>query len=461
MTTILIFIVALGILVTVHEWGHFIVAKKLGVRVDVFSIGFGPKLLGYTWHGTEYRISPIPFGGYVKIYGQEPYEEADGDPVKAEAIARDPESFCGKPLYKKLGVVFAGPVMNLVLCFFLLPLVFMVGRLEPKILVEPPVVIDVLEASPAQKAGFKAGDRVISFNGKKVQTWRDLILKISLHPDETVPVTFERDGVVQTIDVALTTQPHIRQKSGFLGIEPFEFFGNEPLVDSVRPGSPADKGGIKPGDLVVGLNGQPVKYWTRMTRMIQDNKDKPLKLTVLRDGKEVRLTVIPEFHEESGLYRLGITKKIQKEDFMREQHGLFESVALGTSEFKRLFLLTCDILWRLFTGQLSLKTLGGPLQIAQATSSAARSGFGDFLYLLAFLSMQLGILNLLPIPILDGGHVAFIAIEGIRRRPLSPRIKSVSMQLGLVLLLGLMVLVTINDVDTLWPGFFEGIRDIF
>lgn len=154
METIIIFLVALSVLVAVHEWGHFIIAKLSGIRVDIFSIGFGPKLFGFKWHGTEYRVAPFPFGGYVKIYGHEPMEDAEGDEEKAKEIAKDPEAFASKPLYKKLGVVFGGPVMNLIFCFLLLPLSFMLGRTQPAVIAEKPIVVDVMQGSPAQEIGL-------------------------------------------------------------------------------------------------------------------------------------------------------------------------------------------------------------------------------------------------------------------------------------------------------------------
>lgn len=463
MTTILVFILALSVLVFVHEWGHFIVAKKSGVRVDIFSIGFGPKIFGFTWHGTEYRVAPFPFGGYVKIYGQEPLEEAEGDPVKAEEIAKDPQSFHSKPLYKKLAVVFAGPVMNLILCFAVMPLVFMIGRLQPKILDEKPVIIDIMAESPAEKAGLKKGDQLLSLNGYTLNNWKDVVTQVALYPNDQVDLEIERDGQKQKVQAQLVVNEGVKQMAGYLGVEPFEFIGNEPVVDTIRPGSPADKAGFKPGDEIVQIKNQPVKYWTKMTELIQDNGKEAFDVVVKRGDDRVTLSVTPEFNEDNQSWIVGITKKMNKDLFVKKSHGFMDAVALGTQECLKLLDLTFDILGRLFTGNLSVKTLGGPLQIAQATSSAAKSGFGEFLYLLAFLSMQLGIMNLLPIPVLDGGHVVFMLVEGIRRKPLSPKFRSVSMQVGLFMLLGLMLFVTINDVNTIWgfSNIFESLKSIF
>lgn len=463
MTTFIVFVVALSILVFVHEWGHFIVAKKSGVRVDIFSIGFGPKIFGFTWGGTEYRIAPFPFGGFVKIYGQDPLEEAEGDVVKAEEIARDPQSFHSKPLYKKLAVVFAGPIMNLILCFVIMPLAFMVGRMQPKILDEKPVVIDVTRGSPAEQVGLKKGDLILSLNQNQLPTWKDLITQVSLYPEETVALKIVRDGVEQDKNVFLIKNKNLKQTAGYLGIEPFEFYGNEPVIDSVRPGSAAEKAGILAGDKFIAIEGKPIQYWTEITQAIQNSNGKALQITVERKATQVQLVATAELDEASKTWLLGMTKHVNPDDYAKKKYGFVDSVRLGFAEAGKLLSLTFDILKRLFSAKLSLNTLGGPLQIAQATSAAAKSGLGEFIYLLAFLSVQLGIMNLLPVPVLDGGHVVFMLIEGVRGKPLSPKVRAISMQVGLFMLLGLMLFVTFNDVQNLW-GFgniFNGIRGLF
>lgn len=464
MMTIIIFILALSVLVFVHEWGHFIIAKLSGVRVDIFSIGFGPKIFSCTWHGTEYRLAPIPFGGYVKIFGQEPYEEAEGDAKKAEEIAKDPESFYSKSILKKMATVFAGPTMNVLLCFLLLPIVFMVGRLQPKILIEPPVVIDVIKDSPAQQVGLKKGDLILSVQGGETASWKDLLTRIALYPDQEIKIEYERDGVQKEILVSTTVSQNLKQTAGgMIGIEPFAFYGNDPVIDSVQAGMPAFQAGFQSGDRVIRIDDQPIKSWTEMTQLIQESHGKKMFITVLREGQEVQLSITPEYNKEEDVWIMGVTKQIDQSNFVKVRYGLVESVSLGFKEGAKLFTLTLDILQRLFTGELSFKTLGGPIQIAQATSSAAKSGFGDFLYLLAFLSLQLGILNLLPIPVLDGGHLVFMTIEAVIRKPLPPKVRSVSMQLGFVMLIGLMLAVTYNDLTT-FPGFLhviESIKGIF
>jgi len=455
------FLGALMILVFVHEWGHFIVAKLSGVRVDIFSIGFGPKLIGFKWHGTEYRIAPIPFGGFVKIYGQEPLEEANGDVEEAKRIAEHPDSFASKSIFKRLAVVFAGPFMNVVLCFAVLPLVFIAGKMESKDIQATPVIVDVTKGSPAELAGLKAGDTILEVEGTSVDSWRQLVTQVAIFPNETVTVTYSRDGVEAKVEATLGENERLKQPVGYLGVE--DFLGNEPIIGRVAKGKAAFEAGLKKNDWVTQVGDTPIKYWTQMTALIQASKGESLPITVKRGEELVTVNLSPKYEESIDRYLIGIEKGIDRSKLVHKSYGFVKSVELGAKEGVRLVGLTFDILKRLFTGNLSLKVLGGPLQIAQATSTAYKSGFGEFLFILAFLSLQLGILNLLPIPVLDGGHVVFMTIESLIRRPIPHKLRNVSMQLGLFMLLGMMVLVTINDVNTMWgdSGLIKSIKSFF
>ncbi|MBI2339742.1 MAG: RIP metalloprotease RseP [Deltaproteobacteria bacterium] len=461
--TIFYFIIALGILVLVHEWGHFIIARRSGIRVERFSIGFGPKIIGFRRGGTEFRIAPIPLGGYVKLYGEDPMAEAEGDEAKAKEIQASPDAFSARPLHSRLATVFAGPMMNLFLCLVLMPVVFMVGRMIPVILEKPPVVLGVKEGSPAESAGLQKGDEILRIDGAGVKKWSDLLDWIGLHPGEEARVTVKRNGKELEMPVRLEYSPATKQKIGYLGIEPFYFWGDDPIVGDVSGNSPAGGAGLKAGDKITALNGKPVSSWTEMTGIIRGSGGSAVTLAYRRNGAENTVTVTPKFHEGAKAWVIGITKYIDPSGFARKRYGLFEALKEGTRENIKLLGLTLDVLKRLFTFQLSYKALGGPVQIAQASAMAARSGAGEFLYFLAFLSMQLGILNLLPIPVLDGGHVLFMVLEGVRRKPVSLKVRMFSQQVGLALLLGLMLLVTINDVDSVWgfSNIWEKIKGIF
>lgn len=461
--TTVMFVLALGVLVIVHEWGHYIVAKLSGVWVEKFSIGFGPKILGFSKNGTDYRVAPIPLGGYVKLYGQDPWEEAEGDPVRAEEIARDPRAFHSKPMSRKLATVLAGPAMNLVLCALILPIVFMVGRMQPKFLDEKPLVVDVEEGSPAAQIGLAKGDLILSINDNTVATWKDLVVQVSIYPDKTVPLVYFRDGQTFTKDVRITKDKDKKQISGFLGVEPFPYFGNTPLVDEVRANSPAAKAGLKSGDRVLKVANLPIKYWTQMTAEIQKQAGQSYEIVVERGGDTITVAARSEYKADAEMWLLGITKKLEDGLMVKKRYGPFEAVVLGAKEFGKLWNLTLDVLGRLFTGDLSYKTLGGPIQIAKASSMAAKSGLGEFLYLLAFLSLQLGVMNLLPVPVLDGGHVVFMFVEILRRKPISPRIRQMSTQMGMIMLLSLMLVVTINDIDSVWgfANILDSLKSLF
>jgi regulator of sigma E protease len=446
--TILYFILGLGLLIFIHELGHFLMAKRAGIRVEKFSLGFGPRLIAFTKGETEYRISALPLGGYVKMSGEEP-EENEIKPVD------DPRSFAAQPLRKRAGVVAAGPIMNLILALFLMPLVFMIGRTEPAFLTQPSVVLGVKKNSPAQDIGLQKGDKIVSIDNFPTATWDELLQRIVVNPDREVTLKVLRNasGLEELKKVRLSTGKET--KGGFLGIEPQLFIGNDPIVDKVNPDSPAEKAGLKSQDRIVAINTEPVEDWQDMSEKIGQSQGKPVVLSILRGQEKLSLTLTPEFNEAHKKWVIGISKEAKQGDFVKRRYGFLAAVQKGMKENVRLFGLTLEVLKKLFTFQLSYKTLGGPIQIAQVTAQAARSGLGDFIYFLTFLSMQLGVLNLLPIPVLDGGHLFFMGYEAIRRKPLSIRKRLIAQQVGMAILFTLMILVTINDIDTVW-----GIRNL-
>lgn len=448
--TLLFFIIALGILVIVHEWGHFIVARKSGIRVEKFSIGFGPTLFKIQGKETEFRVALLPLGGYVKLYGEDPEAEAEGDDQKAKEIAASPDSFTGKPARFRLATVLGGPVMNLVLAFVVMPFVFLIGRQVPAILEKPPVILGVMENSPAKAVDLKKGDLIQSINEESFEKWGDVLNWIILHPHQEIKMVVQRDGVEKIIHTTIIDAPDSRQKMGYLGIEPQYFWGNDPIVGDIVANGPASTSGLKTGDFVTSVNDEKISTWTHMTDKIRASDGKPIHLGYLRQGIEGRITITPAYNEDAKAYLIGITRFTNPDLYVVQKYSPGKAITHGFQETLRLGLLTLDVVKRLFSFELSYKTLGGPLQIAEASGQAAKSGLGEFLYFLCFMSLQLGILNLLPIPVLDGGHVLFMAIEGIIRKPLSLKVKMVAMQTGMALLLGLMILITFNDIDRIW-----------
>ena len=453
--TILYFIVGLGLLIFVHELGHFLVAKANGIRVERFSLGFGPRLIKIQKGETEYCISALPLGGYVKMTGQEDFGEEEIVPVD------DPRAFSSKGLLARLSVVLAGPAMNLLVPFILMPLVFMLGRSEPKFVRQPPVVIGVLEDSPAAKAGIQVGDKITAVNGSAVADWNEVLRLSSRPPGSPMTLDWESQGQKQSKEITLAEEE--KGAPGLMGIEPSFFIDVDPVIGEFLPGSPAEKAGLKAGDKILAINGKPIQNWREMSEGVHGSEGKPLRLTVDRAGQNVELTVTPTFDEKMKRYAIGVSKASNPDLFEKYSYGFAEAVRKGAAENVALFGLTFRVLKDLVTLKASYKELGGPIRIAQISAKAAQRGIGNFLYLLAFLSIQLGILNLLPIPVLDGGHIVFMAYEGIARKPLSVRKRLIAQQVGMFLLLTLMVLVTVNDIDAVW-GFkdiMEKLRGLF
>ncbi len=459
--TILYFIIALGVLVFVHEFGHFYAAKKQGIGVEVFSIGFGPKLISFRRGETLYTVSALPFGGYVKMMGEDPNNpDPDIPPEKA---------YSKKPIWRRSIVVFAGPFMNLLLAALVMPVIFMIGRIEPVYLDQKPVVVGVRQGSPAEKAGLEKGDEILSISREKdgseetFADWKSVINYVMLHADETVVFKVSRGGALLDKPVAL--EKNKETQAGFSGIEPSYFIGNDPVIDEVSPGGPADAGGMRVGDVVLAVNDQPIQTWTDMSDKVGESAGKGLSVTISRDGKTEVLAVTPKYDESLKKWLMGVKKDTSRHSdaYTKKKYGLVEAFKKGTEENLKLCGMTLSVLKRLVSFDLSYKTLGGPIRIAQASAMAAKSGLSDFLFFLCFLSIQLGLLNLLPLPVLDGGHLFFFAVETVTRRPVSVKVRAWAEQAGFVLLISLMLLVTLNDIQSLWDfsGMIAKIRGYF
>ncbi len=456
--TIIYFIIALGLLVFIHEFGHFLAAKRQKIGVEKFSLGFGPKLFGFKKGETTYLISALPMGGYVKLKGEDP----------AEADAQDPASYSTRPPSHRFGVVFAGPLMNLLLALVLMPLVFWIGRLEPAWLTEPPVVVGIKAGSAASRAGLRVGDRILSIGTRSVSDWEELLNEVLLRPNMEMDLSVERAGRKFSRKVLLEEEQNLRH--GLIGIEPNLFIGNEPVIDEVAHGGPAEQAGVRAGDQVLSINGVRVDDWSEMSERVDASQGKPLTIDLRQETTGAasqpirRVTVVPRFDDGLKRWLIGVQKDFEKRvPFVKRQYPFLQSLQMGMKENWRLAGMTLTVLKRLVTLELSYKTLGGPIRIAQASAHAARSGITPFLYFLCFMSLQLGLLNLLPIPVLDGGHLFFIVVEKLIRKPLPVRIRLAAEQAGFILLITLMILVTLHDVESVW-GFrelFEKVRELF
>lgn len=467
--TILYFILVLGFLVLIHEWGHFYVARLCGIKVEVFSIGFGPKIFGFRWGETQYQVSIIPLGGYVKIYGQDPEVEADGDAEKAKEIAKSPEAFAAKNYWQKMAVVVAGPAMNIIFCVLILPVIFMMGRQTPEILAEKPVVSAVVPDSPADQAGLKAGDQIIKieslktapvrkalekighlFFGEKatnLQNRGDLLTFIAIHADHPVAVNYLRDGQEKSTTAQIIQRPCQAKKIGYLGVSPRLF--TKPHIDQVAADLPAKKAGLKAGDIITKINGKSIEYSYQVGQILCQNKTKPIQVEYQRDSETLTAEITPVFNERQESYLLGVAWKADTK-MVTQAFDFGPAIYRGLQETWHLFSMSFVVLERLATLDVSVKQLSGPVGIAQMSGQAVEhGGLVGLLYFMALLSMNLAILNLLPIPMLDGGHAVFLTLEAIIRRPIPLKIRQFLSVLGFVVLITLMVVVTFQDIRRL------------
>lgn len=454
--TIIYFIIVLGILIFIHEFGHFIVAKRAGVRVETFSLGFGPKLLKVKRGETEYCISALPFGGYVKMTGQD-----DTDPENT--AEDDPRSYVNKTFSQRLRIVTAGPAMNVLLALVLMPLVFMIGRMEPRYLSQTPVITELEAGSPAEVKGLRKGERLVAIDDQPVSDWKEALDLILLNPDQDVTLTLSEEDSIRQVTLHLGTHPNT--KVGYLGVEPGLFIGNDPVIDQVISGGPAARAGLQTGDRILSLNGRPIKTWTQMAETVHASEGASLEVALSRNGQMLQVTLSPEQDRASQRWRIGVSQKLtlSNEDWVLHRYPFFGAIREGMQETWRLTGMTLGVLGRLVTFQLSYKSLGGPVRIAQASAEAAESGLSGFLFFLAFLSLQLGILNILPIPVLDGGHALFLVIEGIRKKPVSLKVRVIAQNAGVLLLFSLLLLITWNDLDSIFgfANLFERVKAFF
>jgi regulator of sigma E protease len=419
--TLIYFLIVIGILVFVHEFGHFIMAKRAGVRVEKFSLGMGPKVFGFKKGDTEYVLSALPLGGYVKMAGENPDEEPTG--------ATD--EFQSKTVWQRAKIAATGPLTNIVLAFLIMPLVFMVGTYT----LGAARVGYVEKGSPGERAGFVVGDIIEKVNGRNVADWKKAEMQIAVNPDTDIAVVVDRAGEKKT----LTLHPELDAeiKIGVSGLSPDVFAE----IGSLSPGLPAEKAGVRVNDKIIAINGNHVDYWTQFSDLIKQSNGKQLALTIERDGKPTSILVTPVKHE--GKYVIGVGPLLR---LVFKQYGFIDSVRLGFEKTIEYIDLTFLTLKKLLTLNLSIKTLGGPVMIAQMSGRAAAAGLSTFLDLLAMVSISLGILNLLPIPILDGGLLLFLVIEAVRKKPLERSVMEMSQNIGAAVLISLIAVVSFNDI---------------
>ncbi|MDI6791403.1 MAG: RIP metalloprotease RseP [bacterium] len=438
--TILAAIIALGVVILFHEIGHLIVAKRNGVKVKEFSIGFGPKIIGITRGETLYQLSLVPLGGYVRMAGDNPDEPLSGEGYE----------FFAKPPWTRIKIVFAGAGMNFVVAIFAYWLVFMLGI--------PSLHVDnrigrVQEGSAAAKADLKVGDYVLKINDREIEDWTDISETVIKHPGESLALLISRQG--ENLTVHLGVEKDEQTGLGFAGLGPFL----PSKAGSIKEGYPAQISGLAEGDLITEVNGTPVSQWQEMANLIHQFPEQEITMKVKRGEKTFTIGITPVATEtmdekgeaiKVGLIGVGPPTIIKKA-------GPIGAIIQGGEETLNATRTVFFVLSRLITGQLSAKLLAGPLGIAQMAGEQVRGGLSAFLAFIAFLSANLGVLNLLPIPILDGGHIVFFIVERIRRKKLDTKIHELAQQIGLTLLVCLMIYVTLNDIRRakVWENFKE------
>ena len=424
---ILSFLIVLGSVVLFHEFGHYLAAKAYGITVEIFSVGFGPRIWGFLRRGTEYRLSWIPLGGYVKLKGETSPE--DGAPP-------DPGDLMAHSRFRRFVVFAMGAIFNLATAFFVTQYVYMHGVEELAYQYEAPVIGEVDPESAAVQADLRPGDKVLEFDGKPVANWKELEIDLLLSPGQTRDLVVERDGARVATRLHIGSGPNEIGQPG-LGPATGVLVGSTP-----QPGMPAAAAGLQRGDRIAAIDGAPMPTVNGVVRTIQESAGKPLHFTIEREGRSFDVDIVPR--EDQGKWRIGfaptpptVTRTYAFAEAARQslRHNV-ESVGLVFLTFKKLL-----------TFQLSVKAFSGPIDLYRFSEEAFRQGFIPFLNLIAFVSLQLGIINLFPIPPLDGGHLFTLIVEGALRRDLSLAIKERVMQAGLILLLLFMGTVIYFDIS--------------
>ncbi|MBZ5697957.1 MAG: RIP metalloprotease RseP [Acidobacteriia bacterium] len=424
--------VVLGVMVLVHEWGHFIVAKAFGVRVEIFSIGFGPRLWGLKKGDTDYRISALPLGGYVKMAGDNPLEDRKGDP----------DEFLSKPRWQRVVIAVAGPATNIILSIVIVSGLYMHGSKQPAYLDRPMVLAGVLQNSTAQKSGLAAGDHVVKINGVSDPTWdRAQMELISTLPGHSLSLVVERGG--QELSIYVPTGSSLEDVFGYPA--------DRLLIGAVMPGMPAERSGLKAGDEVLTVNGKALASGAELPSIVEQSQAKPLNLEILRGDRKMLIVVHAQqvnVGNDVSRWQIGVLRSGELvERRLPFGAAIVESVGMNSLMGRQVVYVVIE----LFRGKISLKQLEGPLGIARESGRAARQGMAELLSLMAMIGVNLGILNLLPIPPLDGGHILLLFIEGTMRRDLSVRVKERFVTVSVVFLLLVFAIVMYNDVLRLIP----------
>jgi regulator of sigma E protease len=430
-SNIVVALIVLGIIIVIHELGHFLVAKFFKIKVETFSVGFGPRLFGFRRGETDYRISAFPLGGYVKMAGETPTDTITGEAYE----------FMSKPKWQRFLVAAAGPAMNVILAVGILAGLYVYGTELPEFMSGLAIVGVVEPGSPAEQAGIKSGDQIMAVDGKNTPNWQDIQTRVLTSAGRPMPLTVQRHG--ERVETTVTPIRRGNDEAGYIGMGPVI----RTIVGAVNPGSPAAMAGMQPGDEIIRVSGIDLRNSGRSIQdTIQTIPENTFPITVLRQGQEVELLVSPV--TQGGRKMIGI--QIQYPTTMIKL-GLIDAVGKSVQTNIESATLIFQVLGRLFKREASMKQLDGPIGIIRVSGQALEQGFSTLLTLMALISLNLGVLNVLPIPILDGGVMLLLIVESLMRRDLSLRMKERIVQVSFVFLLMLTVIVLYNDVVKLMP----------
>jgi regulator of sigma E protease len=449
--TVAAFIVALGVLIVVHEYGHYLVARLCRVKVLRFSVGFGRPLA--TWRlgpdRTEWVLAAVPFGGYVKML-----DEREG-PVAAHEADR---AFNRQGVWQRIFIVIAGPLFNFVFAVLVYAGLFMHGLPEARpVLGAPPA------GSIAADAGLRAGDTVRSIDGEPLGTWQDLrwhVLQAALQRQPVRLETIDERGHIATATLDLRSFPPNEVESDVLERIGLRLYrpALEPVLGQVIAGGPAERAGLAPGDRILRADGKPVETWEALVAAVRARPGEPLELAVERDGLTHAIQVVPEATAagQARIGRIGAAPRMPasyaEKMLVRVQYGPLASLARGVAKTADISIFSLKMLGKMLLGEVSWRNLSGPVTIADFAGQSAQMGWISYLSFLALISISLGVLNLLPIPLLDGGHLMYYGIEIIKGRPVSERAMELGQRLGLALLLAMMAFAFYNDLNRLLTG---------
>jgi regulator of sigma E protease len=441
LTSTVSMLVVLGIMVLVHEFGHFAVAKLCGVRVEVFSVGFGKRLFGFRHGDTDYRLSLLPLGGYVRMSGEMPGEASTGDPGE----------FSAHPRWQRILIGLAGPVSNFLLALLLMTGFYMMHNEVEAFRSQPAHIDFVSDHTAAATAGLKAGDLITRFDNVNNPTWEQLSLRAALNAGQTVPVDVHRDGQTITTQLAVPN-PHGSDEFDFDTIGFVPRMQQDPIrVRQIEPGMPAAKAGLKAGDQILSVNGLELHSVDAMLAFLQQDSGRPIQLTALRDGQTSQIELQPVMADEPNghkLYRIGFAPNLPP--FKIQQLPLPAALDQSVRFNLRYSGLILEVLHRMVTRRFAVQDLSGPIGIARETGLAVEQpGWQPIIGLMSIISLNLGIFNLLPIPILDGGVIVLLLIEGVMRRDLNQEFRERLYQAAFVVLLIFAAFVMFNDISKL------------